>query len=312
VEKPFQQIGKSSFFPKFAGMKHLYVILLVCLLPMTDAFAQSPLETLRENAEKGDVNSQCLLGYWYETGNQVPKDEQQAMRWYLKAADSGYAFAQYSLGRMYATAVGVEKDDAKAFAWYMKAAENGYAEAQEKVGEAYHHGTWVQKNAVKAIEWYQKAADQGLELAIRNLEICRSEVESASSNSASNPLAVSNSSGTTLLKPTAKEDTEKVYDVVENQPSFQGGQKALQTWIKQNIQYPFDAWNAKIQGRVIVSFVVQPDGSLSNIKVERSVEPSLDEEAVRLIQSMPKWNPGMQNGKAVKTRYNLPVSFKID
>ena len=101
----------------------------------------------------------------------------------------------------------------------------------------------------------------------------------------------------------------KVYDMVEKMPSFPGGSEALKEYLKKNTRYPNP--DACIQGRVVVVFVVDEKGNLSDIKVARSVEPSLDAEAVRVVKSMPRWNPGIEKGKAVKVRYTLPVTFRL-
>ena len=104
---------------------------------------------------------------------------------------------------------------------------------------------------------------------------------------------------------------KKVYDVVEQMPSFPGGMKAMMDYLARNIRYPANAKNDLIEGRVILQFIVDKKGRLSDIKVVKSVEPYLDAEAVRVVKSMPRWNPGMQNGKAVKVRYTLPVTFRL-
>ena len=102
-----------------------------------------------------------------------------------------------------------------------------------------------------------------------------------------------------------------IYDVVEKMPSFPGGSKALMEYLNKNIKYPVSAQKNLLEGRVILQFIVDKKGRLSDIKVAKKVEPSLDAEAVRVVKAMPRWNPGMQNGKAVKVRYTLPVNFRL-
>lgn len=108
-----------------------------------------------------------------------------------------------------------------------------------------------------------------------------------------------------------KEEENKVFDVVEEQPSFPGGQGALMQWLRDNIKYPVIAAENGIEGRVIVQFVVSKSGSISNVNVVRGVDPSLDKEAVRVVSNMPNWTPGKQNGTTVNVRYTLPVTFKL-
>ena len=109
----------------------------------------------------------------------------------------------------------------------------------------------------------------------------------------------------------SKEEENKVFDVVEEQPSFPGGQGALMQWLSDNIKYPVIAAENGVQGRVIVQFVVSKTGSISDVKVVRGVDPSLDREAVRVVSQMPKWTPGRQNGTTVNVRYTLPVTFRL-
>ena len=103
----------------------------------------------------------------------------------------------------------------------------------------------------------------------------------------------------------------KVFDVVEEMPSFPGGQGALMSYLASNIKYPVVAQENGVQGRVIVSFVVERDGSISDVRVARSVDPSLDREAQRVVKSMPRWKPGKQNGSAVRVKYTVPVVFRL-
>jgi protein TonB len=108
-----------------------------------------------------------------------------------------------------------------------------------------------------------------------------------------------------------EEEEEEIFVVVENQPEFPGGQAAMMKFLSENIKYPVIAQENGIQGRVICNFVVERDGSITDVQVVRGVDPSLDREAVRVIQSMPKWKPGMQRGKPVRVRFTLPVVFRL-
>lgn len=112
-------------------------------------------------------------------------------------------------------------------------------------------------------------------------------------------------------EPPKHEEENKVFDVVEQMPSFPGGQGALMQWLSSNIKYPVIAAENGVQGRVIVQFVVEKDGSVTDVRVAKSVDPSLDKEAARVVKAMPKWIPGKQNGSAVRVKYTVPVTFKL-
>ncbi|MBS5613552.1 MAG: energy transducer TonB [Prevotella buccalis] len=115
-----------------------------------------------------------------------------------------------------------------------------------------------------------------------------------------------------VAQPEPKPEVEnKVFDVVEQMPSFPGGPSALMKYLSENVKYPVVAQENGVQGRVVVSFVVEKDGHITDVKVVRSVDPSLDKEAARVVRSMPSWIPGKQNGSAVRVKYNVPVSFKL-
>ena len=107
-------------------------------------------------------------------------------------------------------------------------------------------------------------------------------------------------------------DPNKAYDAVDEMPQFPGGPSALFEFLSKNIQYPKEAEDANLQGRVIVSFVVEKDGSVSNAKVVRPIDPLLDAEALRVVNSMPKWIPGKQNGEAFRVKYTIPVTFRVE
>ena len=105
---------------------------------------------------------------------------------------------------------------------------------------------------------------------------------------------------------------DMVFDVVEVMPQFPGGQIAMLQYIMKNMKYPEQAMKEGIQGRVAVRFIVEKDGSISDVKPILSVHPLLNKEAVRVVKSMPKWSPGKHNGKPVRVRFNLPVMFKLN
>ena len=106
-------------------------------------------------------------------------------------------------------------------------------------------------------------------------------------------------------------DEAEIFTVVESMPTFPGGMGALMKYLAENIKYPPLAKESGIQGRVFINFVVEPDGSISNVKVLRGIGGGCDEEAVRVVQNMPKWTPGKQRGKPVRVSYNLPVKFTL-
>ena len=94
-------------------------------------------------------------------------------------------------------------------------------------------------------------------------------------------------------------------------PQYPGGDAALMQYLSSHIKYPVIAEENGIQGRVVCTFVVEKDGSITDVRVVKSVDPSLDKEAVRVIKSMPKWIPGKQNGSAVRVKYTVPVTFRL-
>ncbi len=106
--------------------------------------------------------------------------------------------------------------------------------------------------------------------------------------------------------------TGKVYDIVEQMPSFPGGPAELMKWLSSHVQYPAIAIESCIQGTVIVAFIVEPDGSVSNAKLVRSVDTDLDQEALRVVRQMPKWKAGKQDGNTVRVKFHLPIKFMLE
>ncbi len=108
-----------------------------------------------------------------------------------------------------------------------------------------------------------------------------------------------------------EESSQQIFTVVETMPEFPGGQGALLQYLAKSIKYPIIAQENGIQGRVSCAFVVNKDGSIVDAEVVRGVNPSLDKEALRVINSMPKWSPGKQRGKPVRVKYTVPVTFRL-
>jgi TonB family protein len=107
-------------------------------------------------------------------------------------------------------------------------------------------------------------------------------------------------------------DTTQLFLVVEQMPEFPGGEEALYRFLNENIHYPDSAKTAGIQGRVFITFVVNTDGSISDVRILRGIGGGCDEEALRVVKSMPNWIPGTQHGKPVRVQYNLPVKFSLE
>ncbi len=125
----------------------------------------------------------------------------------------------------------------------------------------------------------------------------------------SNDIVIPESNGTGVVESAP----EEIFTVVEQMPDFPGGQEGLMKYLSNNIKYPaFEADNG-ITGRCVVTFVVERDGSISDVRVLRGVSggPGCDKEALRVIKSMPSWKPGKQNGRAARVQYNLPINFSL-
>lgn len=154
-----------------------------------------------------------------------------------------------------------------------------------------------------------------LDIVDDNTEIEEEKIETSESTTEAISGPVSHVSGPVMAGPPAatmeEGDEGEIFEVVESNPSFPGGDEALMKWLSKNLKYPSSAQDAGIQGRVVVQFVVNKDGSIVEPKVVRSVEPALDKEAIRVVSAMPKWTPGKQRGKTVRVRYTLPVMFRL-
>lgn len=119
----------------------------------------------------------------------------------------------------------------------------------------------------------------------------------------------------TYVAPTQTEETEtqetEIFTVVEDQPGYPGGDEARIKYLAENIKYPQMARESQIQGTVYVTFVVEKDGRVRDVRVLRGIGGGCDEEAIRVIQNMPRWNPGKQRGKPVRVQFNMPIKFTL-
>ena len=149
----------------------LLILLCVAFVPSLALGQTDRIDALKEKAEKGDVESQFILGIIYEIGEDVPEDDAEAVKWYRKAAGQGDAMAQSNLGRMYEVGEGVPEDKIEAVKWYRKAAEQGLVTAQFNLGIMYDSGSGIPEDDAEAVKWYRKAAEQGHENAQYNLGV---------------------------------------------------------------------------------------------------------------------------------------------
>jgi len=122
------------------------------------------------------------------------------------------------------------------------------------------------------------------------------------------------SDSTTVVQPVPIETdyNNEIFTIVEDSPEFPGGQDSLMSYLMNNIKYPHAAMEDAIQGTVYVTFVIETDGAVSHVKVLRGIGGGCDEEAVRVVSSMPAWKPGYQRGKPVRVQFNLPIRFILD
>ena len=112
-------------------------------------------------------------------------------------------------------------------------------------------------------------------------------------------------------KTVVSQTDQKVFDTVEQMPEYPGGMQAMIEFLQTNMKYPEDAEKQKVEGRVMVQFVVETDGSISDVHVAKQVFPSLDAEAIRVVKAMPNWTPGKEKGRVVRVKYLLPIVFRM-
>lgn len=250
-------------------------------------------------AERGLPAAQMSLAGCYYTGAGGKRDYNKAIYWWRKAAEKDNAESQYFLAECYDMGQILPTNHEEAFKWYKKAAELGHVEAQYKLGKYYLEGKGVQKNIEQTQKWWAEASKQGHKAAEESLqELMNSLVDKI-----------------TLPPPPPADGLmgeDGIYIVVEQMPEFPGGQQALFKYLEENVKYPTIAQENDIEGRVICQFVVNRDGSIVDVVVVRSAgDQYLDNEAIRVIKSMPKWKPGKQKGKPVRVKYTIPINFRL-
>lgn len=216
----------------------------------------------------------------YENGNYA-----EAMPILAKAAGLGHAEAQFSMGLLYErglmseAGIILEKDEAKAFENVKKSATQGFIPAQKQLSKYYRIGTGCPPDSRFADQW----------------------------------MNIYNQNSRLIDKPISEDDDNKVFDAVEIDPGFPGGQEALLKWVSDHLRYPSTAQENGIQGRVVVQFVVTKTGAIGPVKVVRGKDPALDAEAVRVCQTLPDFiNPGYMNSHPVNVWYTLPITFRLE
>ena len=279
---------------------------------------ETAVEWFRKAAEQGDVEAQYNLGQCYCNGVGIKKSYESAVKWWSKSAEQGYAMAQNNLGTCYYNGWGVQQSYDAAVEWFSKSAEQGHAMAQYNLGQCYYRGEGVQQSYELAVELYRKAAEQGIGNAWYCLGNCYE-------NALGVPKALDEALvfyrkavelGCDADKDVERVrnllDTQRIYDVVEVNPEFPGGTDGIARYLLDNVKYPQKSSGKKSQGRAFVQFVVNSDGSIQDVEIIRSSgDVDLDKEAIRVVEAMPKWKPGKQNGKAVRVKLSLMVNFRI-
>ena len=157
---------------------------------------------------------------------------------------------------------------------------------------------WLEQQLLLRRQLGKAVAVVGVSMGLAALTSCESQLTEM--NTDSNISSVLNQNN----------NSEWMGEIISPQPSFPGGSQALVDFLRENTKYPEQALKDSIEGRVVVAFVIDTDGSITKPEVVRGVHPLLDAEALRVVKLMPKWEPGSENGTPVKVRYNLPITFK--
>ena len=288
----------------------LFVALLIVAVGNVKAQSLSYVESLRGQgryleaakmlrplADGGDARAQALAAAMFFKGEGVPRNVQQGIKYAKLSADQECLDGLEVLVNYYYCELddnygrnNPPKHPKELFStlnyYYTKYSRLRQGKVSEGLGHCYLKGWGVEKNEDRAWELFMENSE-------RLDKLIRDNADSWQAYQQRHP------------------ELFTIHDSADQMPSFPGGPSALNSYLANEITYPAICFNNKIQGRPIVQFVVERNGSISSAKIVRSVDPALDKEALRVISSMPKWNPGKKNGVPVRVKYTIPVTFKL-
>ena len=292
----------------WARMKALFV-LPVAFVAVAVISCTSPKEKKADvNQENADVivetngKGDPLLVLVFPDGTEMYKiDERNWVDKYNN--DSKSYLAQFNLTQMNIEAIKVLKEDE---------AKSTYGERAANGAMKFYLKNTTKKEVMDAM-WQHKGEEEPLQVQlIKKSEDGSVSVESITKKSdGDGEFSVYESTKPGRGGASGNSEDSEIFQVVEEQPMFPGGMQEMMKFLQQNIKYPKEAQEQGKQGRVIVQFVVNKDGSITGDSVVRSVDPLLDAEALRVVRSMPNWTPGKQKGEPVRVRFTLPVSFRL-
>lgn len=236
---------------------------------------------LRPLAEGGDAEAQCMVAGMFFEGKGVNKNEQQGITYATRAAEQGNVDAVTLLATHY-DEVGNPQSMYKTLEYYTT---QKFPDMMKQQPGAMLIGCLMEGKGVAKDE--ERAWQMAKKTPLYD-QIQRTYRQQYAAYLERHP-------------------EEQIFDVVEQMPTFPGGQVALMQFLQNNLSYP----ETHKQGRVLVRFVIEPDGSISEVQVTNSIDPLLEQEAMRVVSIMPHWNPGKHNGKAVRVKYTIPITFRL-
>lgn len=300
----------------------------------------SALNMYRRGAEKDDAECLIGMGMLYHNGCGVEKDLTKAFMYMKKAADMGSDGACYHLSEFYERGEGCEIDLVKSLEYAERAVENGGILGVDRIGYMYMQGVKGEPDYSKTLYYLTRpgfpySPDTRLLVARLLYEgrgtsdilqdyPCRYEKRFYDKGVTGKTYIAE---ALTIVDKLVEEGHEEArpyqqqwkmkyeeliaYSEREEMPEYPGGVNALVSFISSQLRYPEDAYEMNIQGKVIVGFIISKDGYISDVHIKKSVYPSLDAEAIRVIKLMPKWKPGKKGGKNVEVQYSVPITFRF-